>query len=233
VGFGGFGGGLRAFLRTTFVTLLVAALVEAPALAAPAKALGVVTQAQGAQLDNADAAMGASLYPGDSLITNQGGIVRLRLGTSQIYLLASSAATLSDSSSGARAQLDRGTAGFSSTGDVVELHTTLATVRSKPNQRAYGQLTIVGTRELLVSSFNGSFEVEFDGETHTIAEGRAYRVVAEPEAPEPQMPGHQAGSIPTQRKKKALFITGVATGSFFGIWIYHEMTESSSKSDSF
>jgi hypothetical protein len=224
---------VRDFLRGMFVALLVSALVEAPVFAAPAKALGEVTQAQGAQLDNADAAMGATVYPGDSLITNQGGTVRLRLGASQIYLLALSAATLSDSSSGARVRVDRGTAGFSSTGDVVELHTALATIRSKPGQRAYGQVTIVGPEELVVSSFKGSFEVEFDGEAHTIAEGNAYRIVAEPGTSDSQMPGPQAGTIPTQKKKTTLFFIGIATGTFFGFWIYHEMTESSSKSDSF
>lgn len=221
------------FLRTVLVAALVGALLGSPVLAAPVNALGVVTRAQGAQLDHADAAMGATVYPGDSLVTNQGGTLCLRLGTSQIYLLASTTATLSDSSTGASVRLDRGTAGFSSVGGAVELRTPLATIRSNPAQRAHGQVTIVGPGELVVSSYQGSFEVEFEGETHTIAEGMAYRILAEPGTNDSSMPGPQAGTIPMQKKRRTLLFIGVATGGFFGYWIYHEMTESPSSSDVF
>jgi hypothetical protein len=113
--------------RAILIALLITALGDVPGLAAAAKSLGTVILAEGAQLDNADASAGTSVFPGDELRTSQGGKLRLRLGAAQVYLLADSVATLEDASAVVLMKLTRGTAGFSTPGSqVVEIDTPQA-----------------------------------------------------------------------------------------------------------
>src|SRR5580704_3131197 len=106
---------VRSMARSCLVVLLVTGLLDIPAFAAAAeKPLGMVIQAQEAQLDNAKLVVGTSIYGGDTVVTDAGGGVRLKMGDSQLYLLAESAATLSQNAAVVRAVVARGTVGFSS-----------------------------------------------------------------------------------------------------------------------
>src|SRR5580698_5135243 len=102
--------------RLCLVVLLVASLLDLAAFAAVEKPLGSVIQAQEAQLDNAKLEVGTSIYRGDTVVTDAGGGLRLKLGGSQLYLLADSAATLAQNAAAIHAVVARGTVGFSSNG---------------------------------------------------------------------------------------------------------------------
>src|SRR5450755_2257316 len=90
---------MRVFFRVSLIAILAAGLLNLPAYAANDTPLGMVIQAEGlAHLGAAKAAIGSTVYPGDSVFTEQGGTMRLRVGSSQVYLLSDSSASLAQSS---------------------------------------------------------------------------------------------------------------------------------------
>lgn len=231
--------------RAILIALLITALGDVPALAAAAKSLGTVILAEGAQLDNADASAGTSVFPGDELRTSQGGKLRLRLGAAQVYLLADSVATLEDASAVVLMKLTRGTAGFSTPGSqVVEIDTPQAVIRSNgrssgrsnghatgrsgDKELSHGEVTIAGPNELVVSSFRGAMDIDIDGGIYTITEGHAYRVVMEPQEP-PGARIKEVRSIGNRRRSRAGFyaITG-GGAAIAGYFAYTETPESAS-----
>jgi hypothetical protein len=209
-------------LRALLVAVLVASLVEAPVWGASAKAVGIVVQAQDAQLDNLAAADGANVYPGDSLATGAGNaILRMRSGATQLYLLASSSATVADSPTGLSAVLRQGSAGFGSSAlGAVEVHTPLATIRPKTAQPTHARVTITGPNELLITSYHGALEVAADDQVYTVADGTSYRLVAEPE------PAFGRGDRSGRKRKTLLLLIGLAAVTVMGVYIYQELTES-------
>jgi hypothetical protein len=156
---------------------MVASLLNLPTFAATEKPLGLVTQAQEAQIGSAIVAIGTTVYPGDTVATDTGGLLRLKVGGSQVYLLASSAATLSQNAQMVHALVSRGTVGFSSNGtDQVGLEIPEGIVSAANGQPAYGQVTLTGPREVVISAYRGTLVLDNDGEMHTIPAGKSYRV---------------------------------------------------------
>jgi hypothetical protein len=148
-----------------------------PVQAAPSAALGMVIQAQGAQVDRTTAVGGAAVYPGDKLATNGDGLMRLRVGAAQFYLFASSAASLAGGSNLVTADLTQGTIGFSSSGnEAIQVRTEQAMIRPKTSQPTNARITIVNPNQLIVSSYKGSLELRVGEETYSIPELTSYRV---------------------------------------------------------
>jgi len=214
---------LREFGRACLVAILIAALADLPVLGATAKPLGFVIQAQHAQLADTAAASGSTVYAGDSLGTDVGGSLRMRIGAAQLYLLSTSAATLAEAPTGVSATLMHGTAGFSSpSGAGIELRTELATIRAQTAQPTHARVTVVSPNELLISSYRGALSVEAEGETFTAAEGNTYRLVADPQ---------DADVKPAKRRRKAFFfwLGVIGAGTVLGVWGIHELVESPTK----
>ena len=217
--------------------LLVLALLDIPALAATAKPLGLVVQAREAMLDNSTLAVGTTVFPGDTVQTDEGGTLRLKFGTNQLYLLSSSAATFSQNENTIRATVGRGTVGFSSNASSeLELAIPQGILRAARGQTASGQVTITNPQEVVISSYQGALVLDNEGEFHTIPAGKTYRVTmdlepaAEPAAParRDQDPNKDAGVIPTKRRKlyfELILVGAAAIGSYF---IWREVTVSPS-----
>jgi hypothetical protein len=217
--------------------LLVLALLDIPALAATAKPLGLVVQAREAMLDNSTLAVGTTVFPGDTVQTDEGGTLRLKFGTNQLYLLSSSAATFSQNENTIRATVGRGTVGFSSNASSeLELAIPQGILRAARGQAASGQVTITTPQEVVISSYQGALVLDNEGEFHTIPAGKTYRVTmdlqpaAEPAAParRDQDPNKDAGVIPTKRRKlyfELILVGAAAIGTYF---IWREVTVSPS-----
>jgi hypothetical protein len=217
--------------------LLVLALLDIPALAATAKPLGLVVQAHEAMLDNSTLAVGTTVFPGDTVQTDEGGTLRLKFGTNQLYLLSSSAATFSQNENTIRATVGRGTVGFSSNASSeLELAIPQGILRAARGQAASGQVTITNPQEVVISSYQGALVLDNEGEFHTIPAGKTYRVTmdlepaAEPAAParRDQDPNKDAGVIPTKRRKlyfELILVGAAAIGTYF---IWREVTVSPS-----
>jgi hypothetical protein len=225
---------VRLFARACLIAILIGTLANMPAVGAAEKPLGMVTQSSAARLDSAAAAVGATVYPGDTIDTESTGSIRLRAGTAQYYLMSASSSRLQPSSSGLSAELVRGTAGFASgASDIVELSALGAMVRSRSGEASHGRVTIVGANELVVTSFRGPFDISIDGDSHEIPDGQSIRVqiVDAQDQGGGSKGGNGSGTIPAVRnRKKLLLITlyaaaGVAAG-VGGYFIYHELNES-------
>jgi hypothetical protein len=228
---------LRSLARSFMAILLVLALLDIPALAATAKPLGLVVQAREAMLDNSTLAVGTTVFPGDTVQTDEGGTLRLKFGTNQLYLLSSSAATFSQNENTIRATVARGTVGFSSNASSeLELAIPQGILRAARGQAASGQVTITNPQEVVISSYQGALVLDNEGEFHTIPAGKTYRVTmdlepaAEPAAParRDQDPNKDAGVIPTKRRKlyfELILVGAAAIGTYF---IWREVTVSPS-----
>ncbi|MGA8224073.1 MAG: hypothetical protein WB780_20670 [Candidatus Acidiferrales bacterium] len=230
---------MRSIACSAGAVILAVGLCTLPANASSEKPLGVVTQAQHAHLDNASAAMGASIYAGDTFETESGGTLRLRFGSSQIYLLASSAVKVAESSTGALITVTRGTVGISSsTSGQVALETPAGIVRGAEGKPAYGQVTITNPAEIIVSAYRGELILDNEGELHSIPEGKAYRVVIEPDQEQTSQeptPANNPEFHPAEnhhRKRRLAFyliFTGAVAIATYELWV--ELAESPTKFD--
>jgi hypothetical protein len=224
---------LRSIARSFTAIFLVACLLDFPAFAAAARPLGLVIQAREALLDNSNLAVGTTVYPGDTVQTDEGGTLRLKFGTTQVYLLSSSAATFSERENIIRATVGRGTVGFSADASSdVELAVFQGILRAENGQAAYGQVTVIGPQYVVITSYRGSLVLDNEGELHTIPSGKSYRVTMDLEAaaqPAPPAPRRDdSGVVPTKRRRlyfELLVLGAVAIGS--GV-IWYEVTQSPS-----
>jgi hypothetical protein len=195
---------MRYLGRNLLIGALVSLLVEAPVFAVPSTPLGLMTEAKSALVDRATAVAGSTIYPGDRIQTGSDGLARLRIGSGQVYLLASSTATLSGTANGIVTDLTQGTAGFGSAeGQLIELRAPQATLRPKGPRPTHASLTIISPTQLVVSSYRGEVELRVGDESYTIGEHLAYRV----DISEEQQPGPQGvGKKPVRRTRAALVL---------------------------
>lgn len=178
---------LRAAGRCVLVALISSAMLSLPIQAAEEQPFGVVALADQAHVGTAYASAGANVYPGDALDTLPGGSLRLRVATGQFYLLSASAANLGEDGTILRATAVRGTVGFSSlTAKQFEMETPEGMIRSANNLPAYGQITITGPKEAVVSCYRGTLLLERNGQQLLIDAGKSYdvSVVSDPEPPQ-------------------------------------------------
>jgi hypothetical protein len=191
---------VKTIARSCVIAILSVGMVSAPVFASPKaaadeKPLGLVTQAQMAQLGDAKATIGTTVYPGDTLATEQGGLLRLKVGGSQIYLLSSSSATLSSNTTNISAKVVRGTVGISTTGsEQVALEIPEGILRSANGEPTYGQVTITGPNEVVITAYSGALVLDNDGDLHTIPAGKTYRVTMDLVASDSQPAQEAAGA---------------------------------------
>lgn len=229
---------MRSIARSLLVVLLVVGLIDIPAFAAPTKSFGLVIQAREALLDNVNLAVGTTVYPGDTVQTDESGTLRLKFGSTQLYLLSSSSATFSQKENMIRANVTRGTVGFSSSGaSDVELEIPQGTLHAANGQSAYGQVSITGPQEVVIAAYSGSLILDNEGELHTIPAGKTYRVTLDLEpAAQPAPPNgrnqdevKEVHVVPTKRRHLVfdlILVGGTAIGSYL---IWREVTESPSQ----
>jgi hypothetical protein len=192
---------------------------------------GVVSDAVLAHVDGADAALGANVYAGDALNTYPGGTLRMRVGSGQLFMLASSEASVTQDHGRIDMLMKSGTAGFSATiSDPLEIDTPVGTLRPANDKHAFGQVTITGARQIIVTSYEGTLSLNHDGEERMIEAGKSYRVTlaSEPAAPAayPQRgQGAGTGNNHHQLVFDAIIIGGTAA---IGYVVWHVLCESPS-----
>ena len=196
---------MRVLSRSCLVAILIAGLLNIPAFAANEAPLGLVTQAQNAQIGNTKVEIGTTIFPGDTLATDVGGTLRLKFGASQLYLLSASAASLAQTATTnmVHALVKSGTVGFSSNGnDQIELEIPEGILHAANGEPAYGQVTIIGPQEVVISAYRGTLVLDYNGESRSIPAGKSYRVTMdlEPAAAEPQAPAGVGGSVPSTKR---------------------------------
>jgi hypothetical protein len=228
-------GSLRSIARSCLIALLICGLLDLPAFASNDKSLGMVIESKTAGLGATAVAIGTTVYPGDSLWTDTGGTLRLKIGAGQIYLLSSSNVTLGESSSAIQATVSKGTVGFSSTAsDRLELVIPEGILRAANGQPAYGQVSITAPNEVVISAYRGALVLDNDGDLHTIGAGTSFRVTMalenDVQKPEGAETTPEVKFVPQKRRHLvfALILTGIiAAGVAYPL--YRELSESPSK----
>jgi hypothetical protein len=215
--------------RHSFLAIIVAFSFltgTSPAASSPARALGQVLQSEGGHLGEAKAAVGATIFSGDTLSTEARGSLHARTAGAQLYLLAHTFASLQAIDQGAAATLTGGTIIFSTaTSQGFELHASSARLRAKANVPTVAQVTLLGPKELLVICRRGAIEFAVNDESDVIPEGASYRVLIDPPAAMAADDNPQQPRKSGRQRKAFLFLLfgGVALGTIWGI---HEALES-------
>jgi len=192
--------------RVGLSVLLAAALIAAPAGSAP-KPLGLILQAQKAQMGNAEALGGATLFAGDTLSTAENGSISLRVAGTQLYLLPGSSATFDGEQDWNVAALHRGGVGFSTQGkDRIVVRGSNVQVYPSTDQPTHGEVTLEGPNQLLVTNYRGALEVMVGGDVIAVPAATAYRVALEAEPQEVEGVGKEA----VRRAKVIGVITGLS-----------------------
>jgi hypothetical protein len=219
-------------ITKTILALLVSfSLLATPVWAAPSSSLGTVVYADRAHVGAAQASVGATVFSGDRLSTEQTGSVQVRVGAARLLLSSASIATFSQDDSNPAATLTFGSATFSTANSkAFALHVASAVIRPNTNQPTIGQVTVLNSKELIVKSTRGSLSIAVEDDVREIPEGAAYRVVLDPNAADPQGPrgaGTKGYGGPPIKAAKSRFVWfAVAITAVVTVWAFHEVFES-------
>ncbi len=128
-----------------FAAALSVCLGVGPVMGSPTTAsLGIVLTADRARVGDASASVGATVYSGDRLSTEQQGSVQVRAGAARLLLLSASSAMVNDNEGTPSARLLTGTATFS-TGNAhaFTLYASTAAIRAQSGEPTIGQVTFL------------------------------------------------------------------------------------------
>jgi hypothetical protein len=175
----------RSLIGGVLVSLLALSpslRAAAPAAAATAPEMGVVLQAEHASVDSGAATVGSTVFDGDQLQAEKdGGLLRVRFGSSQAALMAGAAAVVHRSPDGFSANLTRGQVVLASgQGQKFSLLADGATIQPSTSAPTVAQVTWVGPKELILTSRKGALQVSMGDEVQTVADGSSYRMLIDP-----------------------------------------------------
>jgi hypothetical protein len=228
-----------ARLRAASSAVLSLLFFVSTVIGASAPPAGTITSAFGAHVGAASATVGATVFGGDKLSTQQTGTLQVRTGAARLMLSASSIATIADSNGAPGATLQQGTAVFSTANSkAFVLRASTAEIRPETDAPTVAQVTYVNSKELIVRSTRGSLAITVDGETQYVPEAMSYRVILDPDSEAaataasqgPAGAGTRGKSGPPLRagRSRFLLIAIVVTGIATGIALY-EVVQSPSR----
>jgi hypothetical protein len=168
-------------LRSILASILVITIGIAPGWAATGPAFGTVVTADRARIGGGAVSVGATVFGGDRLFTDDTGSVQVRAGAARLMLSSASIAILAKDETSPSASLTRGTAIFSTTNSkAFVLHVGSMVIRAETDEPTVAQVSVVGPKQLLVRSTRGSVAIAVDDDVRVIPEGMAYRIVLDP-----------------------------------------------------
>jgi hypothetical protein len=224
---------MRDVARLGVILLCFSTLFTLPTSGAHRRVLGVVSQTDRAHLDSQNAVVGADIYSCDSLDTEDGGAMRVQIGSSQVYLATASAAQLEDDLNEIQVLITSGTVGFSepASGNI-SIRTPAGLVRPASGSVTAGEVTFKGPKEIVISAMRGSLTLDNGGELRTIPEGKSADVTFEDSL---EQGCHDAGADeqpsqrPYLRKPIGFDIITIAALGVPSYLLWRELTESDSK----
>ena len=216
--------------RAFAAILLSLSLLISPLRATPSAEFGTVVFVNRARVGSANATVGATIFSGDRLTTDEVGSVQVRAGAARFLLASSSTATLSQDEATPAATLTAGTATFSTANSkAFVLHVASAIIRPNTDQPTVGKVTVLNPKELVVKSVRGPLQIAVEDDVREIPEGEAYRVVLDPNA-DPQGPRGAGtkgiGGPPIKAAKSKFIWYAVAITAAVTIILVHEALES-------
>lgn len=223
--------GCFVLARMCLAILLSLTLLISPLVAAPSASFGTVVFADRAHVGTVAASAGATVFSGDRLSTDPLGSVQIRAGAARLLLARGGAATLALDEASPAATLTSGTATFSTANSkAFALHVASAVIRPTTDLPTVGKVTVLSAKELAVKSIRGSLTIAVEDDVREIPEGTAYRVVLDPNAPDPQGPRGAGtkgiGGPPIKAAKSKFIWYAIAITAGVTIWVAHEIFES-------
>jgi hypothetical protein len=184
----------------------------------------------------APASVGATVFGGDRLSTEQSGNIQVRAGAARLLLSSASSATLATDDATPAAILTVGSATFSTANSkAFAVRVASAIIRPNTDQPTIGQVTVLGPKELVVKSTRGSLTVAVEDDVRVIAEGTAYRIVLDSpaSASASQGPrgagGRSSGGAPVKAAKSKFIWYAIGITTVLTVWSLHEALESSDR----
>jgi hypothetical protein len=229
---------MRYAVRCCLVSLCLVGLLGSPAIGAShtvnRRVLGVVSQTNLAHVDSANAVMGADIYSCDALDTDQGGALRVQVGSGQVYLSSGSTAALEDDGSEIQVVASSGTVGFSQPASGgLAIRTPAGIVRAASGGAAAGEVVFKGPKELVITSMRGDLLLDNGGEIRTIPEGKSADVTFDNNLAQgchnETAADQQQQQHPYARHQIAFYVIAGAAVAIPGAVLWHDLTESDSK----
>lgn len=153
----------------------------APAKVAP---LGMVLHAERAHVGQAELSAGSTIFEGERLSTDTGGILRISLPGLTMQLGGQSAMVISDATGpdgNTLAELASGSLLFSATPTAsMMVVANEAVVRPAAKATTVAQIRVVNRKELRIYAQKGALEFSYHGEREAVAEGKSCRVILDP-----------------------------------------------------
>ena len=173
----------RGTLPITISLILSISLVVTPVFGSPNLGSGTIVSAEGAHLGTVAVSVGATVFPGDRLDTEQTGSLQVRSGPARLVLRESSRVTWGSDGPSPSATLTAGTAAFSTaSANGFVLHASTATFKPQGDEPTVANVTFLNPKELVVRCSRGAVLIAVEDDVRVVAEGMAYHVVLDPEA---------------------------------------------------
>jgi hypothetical protein len=143
--------------------------------------LGVVQHADRAHLGPGVVNEGATIYAGETLSTDSGGALELRVASSRYALLENSQASFYPGAKGSVVELSGGSLTFKRDAGGADIEVVASDVRIVPegDGAVMGQVTIVSPCKVRITSLLGQLDVVSGKEKRTIKEKETYSVIPE------------------------------------------------------
>ncbi len=149
-------------------------------------------------------------------------MVRLRGDATMLDLAEESVLVVRSRANGAQgteAELSKGTLVFrAARAAALEITVLEAGVRPVMDARSIAQVSVAGPKELRIYARWGPLQFSYRGETETIAEGAAYRVILDPPEDEPK----KKEAVKAGRKRKAFLFVAIGGGAASAAVIIYE-----------
>jgi hypothetical protein len=184
----------------------------------------MITHAERAHVGESAASEGSTIYQGDRLSTESGGLMRISSSGLALQLEAQSTLVLrhpANPEARTTAELASGTLVFSAarTGNIIVMADD-ALIRPATKGPAIAHIRVVSRRELRIYAQRGALDFSYHGESATIPEGAAYRVLLDPSEAEARVSTEpdQDKKSPTRKPHLGKFVF-IAVGVALGIGI--------------
>jgi hypothetical protein len=195
--------------------------------------LGLVTHAERAYLGQVEASVGSTIYDGDLLSTEIGGLLRISNIALTLQLGQGSSLTLrraAGQEDNVQAELGSGTIMFSAgqAANVAVLAND-ASICQVAHAATIAQIRIVNRKELRIYAQREALNFSYHGETEMVPEGMAYRVLLDPSEREIDPPSESGqGREPPAKvhAKFALLVIGMVAGGVLPMAGHHHHLES-------
>lgn len=206
-----------------FVAVLVSlllAFVGFSSMHATSVPLGILTLADHAHLDEADAFAGLSVFEGEYLSTDAEGRLGVRVGQSTLALGAKTEAVLFKVSNGLHVDMAAGSLFFSAaSNERVEIHVAEATLQPDGVGPTQALVTVLAPQVLQISARRGGLDFSYHREFRNLPEGQTYRIYLDAPTEPKELIGTRAEKTGTPGHV-AYFIVGAGFGGVTG-WGTH------------